>query len=408
MKGHKESIFYVPRFIFPLIFSIAAICPFILLRVSDRFYHLIGNQHPSHFLGLILFSILASACTLIMSAPEEHRRKRTFQICSIVLWGIFLLSVVDFILNQMVQPYTTPQGWRTSDATLRFRYKPYVQWEGWFLGDQTHWDTREKRFVQYRMDHNGFRNKTDLQTADIVCVGDSFTVAGSRGERTYPATLSQLTEYDVANLGRGSYSAQQELEVLRRYALPLKPKVLIWQVFEGNDLEEAASYQDWRDGQQHSAVRKAHRKYKIAFKQLLNRSIILRTLRRIFMPSKMQFGYTPAGSVDQVSQNRGWPPLKASLTEGIQLAKASQIRTILIFFPCKASLYQRDVKRPGMATLVEELAQNLDIDFIDFWEIYRTRYLQSRQIYYWFNDSHISDAGGRLVAQVLAETIRQE
>ena len=31
-------MFYVPRFIFPLIFSIAAICPFILLRVSDRFY----------------------------------------------------------------------------------------------------------------------------------------------------------------------------------------------------------------------------------------------------------------------------------------------------------------------------------------------------------------------------------
>ena len=221
------------------------------------------------------------------------------------MWGIFVLSIVDFILNQTVQPYTTPQGWRTSDATLRFRYKPYVQWEGWFLGDQTHWDAREKRFVQYRMDHNGFRNKADLQTADIVCVGDSFTVSGSRGEKTYPAILSHLTGYDVANLGRGSYSAQQELEVLRRYALPLKPKVLIWQVFEGNDLEETASYQDWRDGQQRSAVRKAHRKYKIAFKQLLNRSIILRTLRRIFMPSKMQFGYKPAGRVDEVSQNRG-------------------------------------------------------------------------------------------------------
>ena len=393
------------RFALPLILSITAILPPILLHVSDWFYHIIGSQHPSHFLGLISFSILTTACALITMARSAGKRKRAFQVFAALLWMFLALSVADLILYQMTAPYTTPAGWRVSDPTLRFRYKPYVQWEGWFLGDQTHWDGREKRFVQYKMDRNGFRNATDLQSAEIVCVGDSFTVAGSTGDSAYPSILSRLTGYSVANLGRGSYSTQQELEVLRRYGVALNPRILVWQIFEGNDLQESASYEDWRNGKTRSALKEVHRDYKIAVKQILNRSIILRGLRRLLMPSRMQFGYEPMGSPVRVSQHPGWRLLKKSLTQGIALAKTQRIRTVLIFFPCKASLYKPKAQRPGMADLLRQFAKERGIDFVDMWEIYRMQYLQSGTINYWFNDSHISDDGCRLAAQILAQEI---
>jgi hypothetical protein len=119
----------------------------------------------------------------------------------------------------------------------------------------------------------------------------------------------------------------------------------------------------------------------------------------------MQFGYEPMGSPVRVSQHPGWRLLKKSLTQGIALAKTQRIRTVLIFFPCKASLYKPKAQRPGMADLLRQFAKERGIDFVDMWEIYRMQYLQSGTINYWFNDSHISDDGCRLAAQILAQEI---
>jgi hypothetical protein len=138
---------------------------------------------------------------------------------------------------------------------------------------------------------------------------------------------------------------------------------------------------------------------------VMNRSIVVKTLRRLIMPSRMQFSYQPSGDSTQVTQHRGWGFLKAALTEGVQLAEAHDIRTILIFFPCKASLYHPNVQRPGMVDLFRQFADAQKIDFIDMWSIYRKKYVQDGEIYYWYNDSHISDAGCHLAAQILAREI---
>ena len=55
--------------------------------------------------------------------------------------------------------------------------------------------------------------------------------------------LSALQGKTVANLGLSGYGPQQELAVLKRFALPLNPKTIIWAFFEGNDVANALEYE---------------------------------------------------------------------------------------------------------------------------------------------------------------------
>lgn len=94
-------------------------------------------------------------------------------------------------------------------------------------------------------DKNGFRNDTDLTSTDIAVIGDSYVES-----QMFPSTLlattrlAQLTQQTVANLGQSGYGPQQELAVLKRYALPLHPKTVVWVFYEGNDLRDAERYEN--------------------------------------------------------------------------------------------------------------------------------------------------------------------
>jgi hypothetical protein len=90
-----------------------------------------------------------------------------------------------------------------------------------------------------RYDHNGFRNATDLQSADIAVIGGSY-VEATTIDRTQLMTsiLGQQQNAVVANFGQNAYAPQQELIVLRRFALPLKPKTVLWLFTDFNDIRQ--------------------------------------------------------------------------------------------------------------------------------------------------------------------------
>jgi hypothetical protein len=101
-----------------------------------------------------------------------------------------------------------------------------------------HWDGR--------YDRNGFRNAAGLKSADTVVLGDSF-VEGTEGAPVSDAQLmTSLLEKSsgkpVANLGHNTYGPQQELAVLRRYGLPLRPHTVIWVFSESSDIADAQQY----------------------------------------------------------------------------------------------------------------------------------------------------------------------
>ncbi len=96
---------------------------------------------------------------------------------------------------------------------------------------------------ELRYDKNGFRNDQDLTSAEITVIGDSYVESSMMPSSMLATTLlAGIQGKTVANLGQSGYGPQQELIVLKRYALPLHPKSVVWVFYEGNDLVDANSY----------------------------------------------------------------------------------------------------------------------------------------------------------------------
>ena len=91
-------------------------------------------------------------------------------------------------------------------------------------------------------DRWGFRNPQVPETADIVAVGDSHTYGNTaRMVDAWPYMLGQLTGRQVYNMGLGGYGPNQYFYLSKTKALSLKPKMIIWGLYMGDDFENAFS-----------------------------------------------------------------------------------------------------------------------------------------------------------------------
>lgn len=97
----------------------------------------------------------------------------------------------------------------------------------------------ETDLVTRRTDMYGFNNPKDQWHSDaveVMAIGDSFTFgAGVPFERSFVDLLRKEVGL-VVNLGCGGNGPLSELATLIEYGTILRPKMLIWAYFEGNDL----------------------------------------------------------------------------------------------------------------------------------------------------------------------------
>jgi hypothetical protein len=107
------------------------------------------------------------------------------------------------------------------------------------LADQNHVIAH----VHMTTDAHGFRNSLpEKDRYSIVALGDSFTKASGVAS-PWPQKLAEDTGTDVLNLGEVGLGPQDELKVLQQYGLKKRPQWVILAYFEGNDLYDAASYE---------------------------------------------------------------------------------------------------------------------------------------------------------------------
>jgi len=95
-----------------------------------------------------------------------------------------------------------------------------------------------------RMDDNGFCNApADAYTAprfDVLAVGDSFTWCTSvNPEDAWPAQLARRSNLAVYNLGLPGRGLHEYVEMLRVFGVGKRPRVVVMNVYEGNDLRDA-------------------------------------------------------------------------------------------------------------------------------------------------------------------------
>ena len=91
-------------------------------------------------------------------------------------------------------------------------------------------------------DRWGFRNRSVPETADIVAVGDSHTYGNTaRMVDAWPYVLAELSGRPVYNMGLGGYGPNQYFYLSKTKALSLRPKMIIWGLYFGDDFANAFS-----------------------------------------------------------------------------------------------------------------------------------------------------------------------
>jgi len=104
------------------------------------------------------------------------------------------------------------------------------------------------------MDAKGFYNppgKAERPTADYVMAGDSFVCCvGVRADQTSSALLEPLTGRRTYNLGIPGTGPNEYTEIVRKFGVPLHPRAVIFNIYEGNDLRDVMRFNDFKAGKQ--------------------------------------------------------------------------------------------------------------------------------------------------------------
>lgn len=387
------------------------------------------------YLGLPLL-LIALVLSVLWLIPKDKRPKFTLRFG--FLTGALLAAVFafDLMFALILQGGLEPNYWldgahisraqNEADEELGFRRKPNVEWQGYV--------TELGRDLEYRSDAKGFRNPADAPTAaDIAFVGDSYTEAAQVPiAETFAQLVGRATENSVLNYGRGAYGPQQEALVLRRFALAQDPapKVIVWQLFEGNDLKDAVEFAAWKENP--NRVRAG------LLDRYLANSFFVPFLLRTYESKKKRFDWTGSAlsngrddwavryklEVDPFkNRSNAWPGTEAALREGIAAAREAGSRVVLMYVPTAARVLHDKLKtedqqlrgqyfpdggldvRPFLQR-VQTLAQELGVPLLDLYPVFRAHVQREGGSGIFIpDDEHLDLEGHRLVSEALAPLI---
>lgn len=191
-----------------------------------------------------IFAALAWPASLAVAlAPAGYRRPLALRLSAVLVALFVAIPLCD--LATTLWSVRFGHFWYFSmcfsrsvnapDDELIWKRKPGLVWHG-----------RKTPYcdeVHYRTDENGFRNPQGMRRADIVVIGDSVTEAGELEESsTFVPKTGAALGLQAINLGTSGYGPQQELAVLKRYGLAYKPRLVVWQFTEWNDVNDAQAY----------------------------------------------------------------------------------------------------------------------------------------------------------------------
>jgi hypothetical protein len=100
----------------------------------------------------------------------------------------------------------------------------------------------------YTTDEHGFRNPSPWpERADVVVLGDSmaFGYGVNDGEAWTTLLANQLSDSRVINSGLIGAAAQQYLRIYERFGQALRPDLIVFCLFPGNDLRDAELFDEW-------------------------------------------------------------------------------------------------------------------------------------------------------------------
>jgi hypothetical protein len=258
------------------------------------------------------------------------------------------------------------QQYYVADPDLGFRHTPNVRWSGRPRSDiELAWGLPASRTGRISMtyDAQGYRNATELTRADIVLIGDSY-VEGSyvSDDQILSSLLQARLDRPVANLGVPGYGTAQELIVLKRDALPLQPRVVVWFFFEGNDLyndhqfanvmlaSRAVRATPWTDGHRwwrRSLVRNAHEQFRLLAHPLVPSHCPHFGTMTVgpHRGAKVLFWPEAAAAWTEFERAR-WEEAQQTLREAVSVTREHGAKLLLVHVPIKFRVYRDFIGLP--------------------------------------------------------------
>jgi hypothetical protein len=381
---------------------------------------------------------LASLCVIVVLAvPARFRRSLLVRLVTVVVAILVAFAICDagYALglmgalrpNYWLDQAHIPRKYSAADAELGFVRKPSVSWRG-YVRDVN-------RVVEYTTDKNGFRNSTSQQRADVVFIGDSFTEAATVAEeRTFVKRVAQDTGLSTVNLGRGAYGPQQELIVLKRYGLSYEPRFVVWQLFEGNDLDDAEAFAEWmkNPGQVNSSLKDRYFNNSLLREWLLNTrskdsesgpSVTLKyhdgTVRR----ATLVYRYDP---LQPSVRRRGMSETMSAIEAGYRLCESRGVQLLVVSVPTMVRVMATNINfdrvedqktflpskekdgEKDFSGAIEEFCARIGCTFVDSFGALRQAVAGDNSKLYIPNNEHLDLAGHDVISEIVVDWLRSK
>lgn len=251
----------------------------------------------------------------------------------------------------------------------------------------------------FQTDAEGFRNATVREKIDIAALGDSFTdAANAPASDAWPSRLEELTGRIVQNYGTSGFGPQQELYVLRDYALKHKPHWTVLAYFAGNDISDAEAFDRWEHGLDRVAegptgwkLRDAFRRYETLYiwtisafaadalrvtispaeppeakpavasptfdRGMFTVPVANQTVRYALFPHYLQKLGIPRAEIER---SRGWELTQAALRQMKADCDEGKSAFVLMFIPSKSEVYWPLTERSFAPARLQEVVNFYD------------------------------------------------
>ena len=271
----------------------------------------------------------------------------------------------------------------------------------------------------------------EYRNADIAVIGDSFVEAAIIPlEKSLVKQLESRLNVPTVNLGQIAYGLRQELEVLKRYALPLSPKLVVWVLFGGNDLRDVDSYEkDLENFGQPVDVQPLERRL-LTRNLLVASSNILSTVFRV-RPGKIAYDRSGLftrndskrervyfGQTSDPWTDHQWGVATDTLMTAKRLSNESATDFVVVYIPRKYRIYRdyievdpaTSIASWDIAALPEALARwcaENGIEFIDTTP--RLAEVVAKGIHpYFIDDVHWNSLGHEIAADTIIEYLHDK
>lgn len=322
-----------------------------------------------------------------------------------ILSSFILLLILEIALRGLGFPYRIMDYAYDNKTGYSFMTPNQDYMEKWFVN-----------LLPYRVYINsqGLRDNELIfkEGFKIFCIGDSFTFGtGVNLEDTFVQKLEKQLRLsfpqlnvEVINAGHGGASIDFEYEVLKQKGLPVKPNIVILQVYK-NDVEDYFVSTRFKN---------VYSPWPIPFKRLIRHTAIYiqsmklklyilarkagKDVKQLFSISESNNDFYNAS--DYIYYQEMWNHYFRKLQQVIDLCRENHFKLIILYIPDKYQVNNSYLKTTPQLILKEFAQKKNNTIIIDPLEILRKRFLFNIEDYFSI-DGHLNAEGHEIISQLI-------